>query len=120
MVIGAILITRKLKTTHKISRWQCILEMIVTGINEQIKEVGLENPEQYIGFIGTLFLFIAMCNFWIVLPWYQPPTGSFPPLPHWRSPCFWPCLFWHSKERLLRLSEDLHQANFHYVAFQYH
>jgi F-type H+-transporting ATPase subunit a len=76
MVIGAILITRNLKTTHKISRWQCILEMIVTGINEQIKEVGLENPEQYVGFIGTLFLFIAMCNFWIVLPWYQPPTGS--------------------------------------------
>ncbi|MGV8877762.1 MAG: F0F1 ATP synthase subunit A [Sphingobacteriaceae bacterium] len=76
MVIGAMLITRKLKTTHKISRWQCILEMIVTTINEQIKEVGLENPSRYIGFIGTLFLFIAVCNFWIVLPWYEPPTGS--------------------------------------------
>ena len=76
MVIGAMLITRKLKTTHKISRWQCILEMIVTGINEQIKEVGLENPSRYIGFIGTLFLFIAFCNLWIVLPWYEPPTGS--------------------------------------------
>lgn len=76
MAIGARLITRKLKTTHKISRWQCILEMIVTGINEQIKEVGLDEPKQYIGFIGTLFLFIAMCNFWIVLPWYEPPTSS--------------------------------------------
>jgi F-type H+-transporting ATPase subunit a len=76
MVIGAKLITRQLKTSHKISRWQCILEIIVTGINEQIKEVGLENPEKYIGFIGTLFLFIAVSNFWIVLPWYEPPTGS--------------------------------------------
>lgn len=76
MFIGARLITRKLKTTQKISRWQCILEMIVTGINEQIKEVGLENPSRYIGFIGTLFLFIAVCNFWILLPWYEPPTGS--------------------------------------------
>lgn len=76
MVIGAKLITRKLKTTHTISRWQCILEIIVTGINEQIKEVGLENPGKYIGFIGTLFLFIAVSNFWIVLPWYEPPTGS--------------------------------------------
>lgn len=46
------------------------------GINKQIKEVGLENPEKYIGFIGTLFLFIAVANFWIVLPWYEPPTGS--------------------------------------------
>lgn len=76
MVIGARLITRKLKSTHKISRWQCILEMIVTGINEQIKEIGLDNPGRYIGFIGTLFLFIAISNFWIVLPWYEPPTGS--------------------------------------------
>jgi F-type H+-transporting ATPase subunit a len=76
MVIGAKLITRNLKTTHKISRWQCILEMIVTGINDQIKEVGLNNPERYIGFIGTLFLFVAVSNFWIVLPLYEPPTGS--------------------------------------------
>lgn len=76
MVIGAKLVTRKLKTTHKISRWQCMLEMIVTGIKDQIHEVGLPNPVQYIGFIGTLFLFIAMCNLWIILPWYEPPTGS--------------------------------------------
>lgn len=76
MVIGAKLVTRKLKTIHKISRWQCMLEMIVTGIKDQIQEVGLPNPGQYIGFIGTLFLFIAMCNLWIILPWYEPPTGS--------------------------------------------
>ena len=76
MVIGAILITRKLKTTIRISRWQCILEMLVTGINKQIKDVGLNKPEQYIGFIGTLFLFIAIANLCIIFPWYEPPTGS--------------------------------------------
>ncbi|WP_017258829.1 F0F1 ATP synthase subunit A [Pedobacter arcticus] len=76
MVIGAMLITSKLKTTKTISRWQAILEIIVTTINEQIKEVGLDNPNKYIGFIGTLFLFIAVSNFWIILPWYEPPTGS--------------------------------------------
>lgn len=76
MVIGARLITSNLKATEQISHWQCILEMTVTGINEQIKEIGLDEPEKYIGFIGTLFLFIAMSNFWIVLPWYEPPTGS--------------------------------------------
>lgn len=76
MVIGARLITRKLKTDMRISRWQCILEMVVTGINSQIEEVGLSHPEQYIGFIGTLFLFIAMSNLCIIFPWYEPPTGS--------------------------------------------
>ena len=76
LVIGSILITRKLKTDNRISRWQCILEMVVTGINNQIEEIGLKNPSNYIGFIGTLFLFIVTSNILIILPWYEPPTGS--------------------------------------------
>jgi F-type H+-transporting ATPase subunit a len=76
MVIASALITRKLKTNIRISRWQCILEMLVTAMNKQIKDIGLDNPEQYIGFIGTLFLFIAISNISIILPWYEPPTGS--------------------------------------------
>jgi F-type H+-transporting ATPase subunit a len=76
MVGGAFLITRKLKTGLLISRWQCALEIVVQGINTQIAEAGLPQPEKYIGFIGTLFLFIAIANVGIVLPWYQPPTGS--------------------------------------------
>jgi F-type H+-transporting ATPase subunit a len=76
LVIAARLITRKLKTDIRISRWQCFLEMIVTGINNQIREVGLKKPEQYIGFIGTLFLFIAVANVCIIFPWYEPPTAS--------------------------------------------
>jgi F-type H+-transporting ATPase subunit a len=76
LVIGSILITRKLKTDNRISRWQCILEMLVTGINSQIEDIGLKNPSTYIGFIGTLFLFIVTSNILIILPWYEPPTGS--------------------------------------------
>jgi F-type H+-transporting ATPase subunit a len=76
MVITSGLITRKLSTDIHISRWQCILEMLVTGINKQIEEIGLSRPEQYIGFIGTLFLFIATANLGIIFPWYEPPTGS--------------------------------------------
>jgi len=76
LVIGSILITRKLKTDNRISRWQCILEMVVTGINGQIEDIGLKNPSKYIGFIGTLFLFIVTANILIILPWYEPPTGS--------------------------------------------
>jgi len=76
MVIGSALITRKLKSNIKISRWQCVLEMIVTFINDQIKDVGLPSPEKYIGFIGTLLLFIGMSNLLIIVPWYTPPTSS--------------------------------------------
>jgi len=76
LVVTAILVTRKLKTDIHISRWQCFLEMIVTGINAQIKEVGLSKPEEYIGFIGTLFLFIGVSNICIIFPGYVPPTAS--------------------------------------------
>jgi F-type H+-transporting ATPase subunit a len=76
MTVGARLITRKLKTEGDISRWQGFLEIVVTGIQKQIKEVGLQHPEKYLGFIGTLFLFIAVSNLCAILPWYEPPTGS--------------------------------------------
>ncbi len=76
MIVGSRLITRKLKSDITISRWQCILEMVVTGMKSQIKEVGLNNPEKFIGFIGTLFLFIVLANLCIILPFYEPPTGS--------------------------------------------
>ena len=76
LVIGSILITRNLKTGIEISRWQCILEMLVTGMNNEIKGIGLENPEQYVGFIGTLFLFIGVSNLCIIFPFYDAPTSS--------------------------------------------
>src|ERR1700723_1211017 len=76
MTVGALLITRRLKTEGDISRWQGFLEIVVTTIQKQIKEVGLQHPEKYLGFIGTLFLFIAVSNLCAILPWYEPPTGS--------------------------------------------
>ena len=76
LIIGSKLITRKLTTDIHISRWQCILEMIVTGINKQIEDVGLSHPEKYVGFIGTMFLFIAAANLSIIFPGYEPPTSS--------------------------------------------
>jgi F-type H+-transporting ATPase subunit a len=76
LAVGARLITRKLATEAKISRWQSALEIIVAGIKKQIEEVGLRQPEKYIGFIGTLFLFIALANIFTIIPGYEPPTGS--------------------------------------------
>ncbi len=76
MTVAAMLITRRLKTEGKISRWQGFLEIVVTTIQKQIKEVGLLHPEKYLGFIGTLFLFIAVSNLCAILPGYEPPTGS--------------------------------------------
>ena len=76
MVIGSILITRKLSTGLKRTRWQNLLEIVVTAIEKQIEEVGLSEPQKYIGFLGTLFLFIAVSSLCTVIPGYQTPTGS--------------------------------------------
>ncbi len=76
MVIGSFVITRKLVIETKISRWQSILEMILIGIKGQIEEVGLHKSKSYIGFLGTLFLFLFISNLLAVLPVYEPPTSS--------------------------------------------
>jgi F-type H+-transporting ATPase subunit a len=76
MTVGALLITRNLKTEGDISRWQGFVEIVVTGIQQQIKEVGLNHPAKYLAFIGTLFLFIALSNLCAIIPGYEPPTGS--------------------------------------------
>ncbi|WP_243348017.1 F0F1 ATP synthase subunit A [Parabacteroides sp. FAFU027] len=76
LVLASWLVTRNLKTDIHISRWQCILETLVTTINNQIRDIGLPCPEKYIGYIGTLFLFIATSNSCIIFPFYEPPTGS--------------------------------------------
>ena len=76
LVAGSHLITRRLSTGLAISRWQNLLEIIVATARKQIDEVGLRKPERYLGFIGTLFLFIAFSNLCTILPGYEPPTGS--------------------------------------------
>jgi F-type H+-transporting ATPase subunit a len=76
LTLGARLITGKLSMDQKRGRWQNLLEIIVTGIEQQLTEVGLRRPRRYIGFLGTLFLFIAAANLCTVIPGYEPPTGS--------------------------------------------
>jgi F-type H+-transporting ATPase subunit a len=76
LAVGSKLITRKLSTDLERSRWQNLLEIVVTGIEKQIADVGLPNPQKYIGVLGTLFLFVGLASLCTVIPGYEPPTGS--------------------------------------------
>ena len=73
---GSRLITRTLSTGLERSRWQSLLEIVVTAIEKQIEEVGLSQPQKYLGFLGTLFLFVATASLCTVIPGYEPPTAS--------------------------------------------
>ena len=76
MTVGAKLITHNLSSEQKRSRWQDLMEILVTAIETQIREVGLAQPRNYLAFLGTLFLFVALASLCTVIPFYQPPTSS--------------------------------------------
>jgi F-type H+-transporting ATPase subunit a len=76
LAVGSKLVTRRLSTGLQRSRWQNLLEIVVTGIDRQIEEVGMRQPQKYLGFLGTLFLFVAMASLFTIVPGYEPPTGS--------------------------------------------
>lgn len=76
LVLGSWWITRKLSASTHISPGQNLLEVLVLGLNDQIRDVSGQTPTAYLPFVGTLFIFIAASNLLSILPGYQPPTGS--------------------------------------------
>ncbi len=76
LAFGSWLVTRRLGDEARISRWQNLLEVIVVGTRDQIRDVTERDPGPYLPFIGTLFLFIALANLLMIVPGYRPPTGS--------------------------------------------
>jgi F-type H+-transporting ATPase subunit a len=76
LLLFAWLATRRISTDLTISRWQNLLEVIVSVIREQIREVSQDNPDNYLALIGTLFLFIGLSNLLLIVPGYVAPTSS--------------------------------------------
>jgi F-type H+-transporting ATPase subunit a len=76
LVVGSWAVTRRLTGSEHITRGQNVLEVLVLGALDQIREVGPRNPERYLPFVGSLFIFIAVSNTLAVIPGYEPPTGS--------------------------------------------
>ena len=76
LVVGSWLVTRKLSWGPKISRWQNFLEVVVDFLRNEIRGLSQQNPDLYLPFIGTLFLFIAVSNILDIVPGFSAPTGS--------------------------------------------
>ena len=76
LAVGSKLVTRTLSMVLERTRWQNLLEIVVTALEKQIEEVGLSRPRTYLGFLGTLFLFVASASLATIIPGYEPPTGS--------------------------------------------
>jgi len=76
LAVGAKLVTRRLSTEIARSRWQSALEIVVLGMEGQIAQVGLDEPKKYLGFLGTLFLFVAASSLGTIFPGFEAPTAS--------------------------------------------
>jgi F-type H+-transporting ATPase subunit a len=76
LVIGSWLVTRKITGALTMSKGQNMLEVVVGGVMDQIREVSQQDPRPYLPFIGSLFLFIITSNVLAIVPGFQPPTGS--------------------------------------------
>ena len=58
------------------SRWQAVLEIMVTTIEDQISETMQTPGRPFVPLLGTLFIFLAFANGLGVLPGVRPPTAS--------------------------------------------
>jgi len=76
LVIGSWLVSRRLSSGIHMNRWQNILEVLVTMIQDQIREASRQEPRHYLPFIGTLFLFILVSNIIDIFPGIGAPTSS--------------------------------------------
>lgn len=76
LTVGSKIVTNQLSTGLKRSRWQNLLEILVTGIEQQIKDAGLSQPRKHLPFLGTIFLFVASASIATIIPGYELPTGS--------------------------------------------
>ncbi|MBP8980054.1 MAG: F0F1 ATP synthase subunit A, partial [Syntrophobacterales bacterium] len=76
LVIGSHFITRNLSTDRTVSRWQNLMEVIVSGIRSEIGDMVREGVNTYFPFVGTLFLFILASNLFTFIPGYVAPTSS--------------------------------------------
>jgi F-type H+-transporting ATPase subunit a len=68
------LATRRLKI--KPEGRQTVLEIVVTGIAQQIEEVIRKDPRPFLPMLGTLFIFLVVANLSGVLPGVQAPTAK--------------------------------------------
>jgi F-type H+-transporting ATPase subunit a len=77
LILISVLATRRLSSGRTISRWQNMLEVVVGTVRRQMKEMLGRGGLRYLSFVGSMFLFISVSNLLSVLPFYDPPTGSF-------------------------------------------
>jgi len=73
LTLASWLVTRRLE--QRPGRRQAAIEILLTGIAGQIKEIIGKDAQPFLPLLGTLFVFLAAANISGVLPGVEAPTG---------------------------------------------
>jgi F-type H+-transporting ATPase subunit a len=76
LVLFGWLSTRHLTVEPPLSRSQNLFETVISYMQSQIREIAQMNPDRYLPFSGTLFLFISVSSLLDIVPGYRTPTSS--------------------------------------------
>jgi len=76
LVLFGWLSTRRLSVEPPFSRSQNLFETLISFMQSQVREIAQMNPDRYLPFSGTLFLFISVANLLDIVPGYRTPTSS--------------------------------------------
>jgi F-type H+-transporting ATPase subunit a len=76
LVLFGWLSARRLSVEPPLLRSQNLFETMITYMQSQIREIAQMNPDRYLPFSGTLFLFISFANLLDIMPGYRTPTSS--------------------------------------------
>jgi F-type H+-transporting ATPase subunit a len=75
MVLAAVV--RATLSPDKPGKLQHVFELLYGFIKTQASEVGIEHPEKYSAFFGTLFVFILAMNLIGIIPIFESPTSAY-------------------------------------------
>jgi F-type H+-transporting ATPase subunit a len=70
------LFARRLSVEPPLSRGQNLFETLISYMQSQIRGIAQMDPDRYLPFSGTLFLFISLANLLDIVPGYRTPTSS--------------------------------------------
>ncbi len=73
LTLASALGTRRLRLDP--GRGQAAVELLVASVQGQIRETLQADPEPYLPFLATLFIFIASANLLSLVPGLEPPTA---------------------------------------------
>jgi F-type H+-transporting ATPase subunit a len=76
LVAAAALIGRRLRSEPPFGPGQHVLEILYAFLRDHVRDIARQDPEPYLPFIGTLFVFILTANVAGAVPGVPAPTAS--------------------------------------------